>query len=61
LAEAQRQADEALAATIAKAMKVYEPPKSEADGPYLDDDGTLRDPSGHVVDVLGTAAWCRRY
>jgi hypothetical protein len=46
LAEDQRQADEALASTVAEALKVDEPPKPEShDGPYLDDDGRLR--AGH--------------
>jgi hypothetical protein len=44
LVEAQRQADEALAATIAEAMKVDEPPKPEPSGPYLDDNSRLRKP-----------------
>jgi hypothetical protein len=56
LAEAQRQADEALAATIAEAMKVYEPPKPEPSGPHLDDNSRL-DPSGNVVDPADEPWW----
>jgi hypothetical protein len=59
LADDQRQADEALASKIAEAMKVEEPAKPEPSGPYLDDDGQLRDPSGNVVDATSEDWWDR--
>lgn len=33
------------------------PPPEPPAGPYLGDDGELRDPAGHPVDVLGEDWW----